>query len=170
MASINENRKLMVEQIARAKAELNEGTKYLKVQDNKGKQIMQAINNNAPLIDVSRYGMDAQHALPVLRNGVEAALKHKYQLHSDIGDVPKKTHRHYWRYSSKKEMQKTLDNTKKVFKEWLTLIDAAIKKPSKASLKRVENHWRQEVNVDSGASGTLYPLIVRSGEGQSSVI
>ena len=29
----------MVEQIARAKAELNEGTKYLKVQDKKGKTL-----------------------------------------------------------------------------------------------------------------------------------
>ena len=170
MGNIEKNRKLMVEQIARAKAELNEGTKYLKVQDKKGKQIMQAINNNAPLIDVSRYGMDAQNALPILRNGVQAALKHKYQLHPDIGDVPKQTHRHYYRYDSKKQMQKTLDNTKKVFKEWLALIDAAIKRPSKASLKRVENHWRQEANVDRGASGTLYPLIVKSGDGQSSII
>lgn len=170
MANIEKNRKLMVEQIARAKAELNEGTKYLKVQDKKGKQIMQAIDNNAPLINVSRYGMDAQHALPILRNGVQAALNHKYKLHPDIGDVPKKTHRHYWRYESKKEMQKTLDNTKKVFKEWLALIDAAIKKPSKASLKRVENHWRQEINIDRGADGTLYPLIVGSGDGQSSII
>ena len=160
----------MVEQIARAKAELNEGTKYLKVQDKKGKQIMQAIDNNAPLINVSRYGMDAQNALPILRNGVQAALNHKYKLHPDIGDVPKKTHRHYWRYQSKKEMQKTLDNTKKVFKEWLALIDAAIKRPSKASLKRVENHWRQEINIDRGADGTLYPLIVKSGDGQSSII
>ena len=170
MGNIEQNRKLMVEQIARAKAELNEGTKYLKVQDKKGKQIMQAIQQNAPLIDISRYGMDAQNALPVLKNGVKMAINHKYKLHSDIGDVPNQTHRHYWRYSSKKEMEKTLDNTKKVFKEWLTLIDAAIKRPSKASLKRVENHWRQEVNIDRGASGTLYPLIVKSGDGQSSVI
>ena len=170
MANINENRKLMVEQIARAKAELNEGTKYLKVQDKKGKQIMQTIYNNIDLVDVGRYGMDAQNALPVLKNGVKLAIKHKYKLHSDIGDVPKNTHRHYWRYDSKKQMQDTLDNTKKVFKEWLTLIDAAIKRPSKASLKRVENHWKEEVNIDRGASGTLYPLIFKSGDGQSSVI
>ena len=31
MGNIEQNRKLMVEQIARAKAELNEGKKYLKV-------------------------------------------------------------------------------------------------------------------------------------------
>jgi len=170
MANINENRKLMIEQIARAKAELNEGTKYLKLQDKKGKQIMQTIYNNIDLVDVGRYGMDAQNALPVLKNGVKLAIKHKYKLHSDIGDVPKNTHRHYWRYDSKKQMQDTLDNTKKVFKEWLTLIDAAIKRPSKASLKRVKDKWQNEIYVDSGARGTLYPLILKSGDGQSSVI
>ena len=170
MGNIEQNRKLMVEQIARAKAELNEGTKYLKVQDKKGRDIMQAIYNNATLIDVSRYGMDAQNALPVLKNGIKAALNHKYKLHPDIGDVPKNTHRQYYRFNSKKEMQNALDNTKKVFKEWLTLIDAAIKRPSKTSLKRVEDKWREEVYVDQGARGTLYPHIYKSGNGQTSFI
>ena len=170
MGNIEQNRKLMVEQIARAKAELNEGTKYLKVQDKKGKQIMQAIDNNGKMLDFSRYGMDIVNVLPVLRNGIKMALNHKYKLHTDIGDEPRKTHRHYYRFNSKKEMQNTLDNTKKVFKEWLTLIDAAIKKPSKASLKRVEDKWREDINIDAGTRGTLFAHIVQSGEGKSSFI
>lgn len=149
---------------------LNEGTKYLKVQDKKGKQIMQAIDNNGKMLDFSRYGMDIVNVLPVLRNGIKMALNHKYKLHTDIGDVPKKTHRHYYRFNSKKEMQNTLDNTKKVFKEWLTLIDAAIKRPSKASLKRVEDKWREDINIDAGTRGTLFAHIVQSGEGKSSFI
>ena len=181
MANINENRKLMVENMKKVKAQLSEGKKRLTVMDSKGHRIMQAIRNNGELVDVrteKKRGNFSKEdiptlvdaALPVLKNSIKAALSHKYTIHPDIADNPSDTHRDYYRFRSKKEIQDTLDKTMKGLKEMLVLIDAATKKPSYASLQRVGDLWWSMFREDAGPQGYLGSHIVDSGNRQSSFI
>ena len=181
MANINENRKLMVEQMKNLKSQLSEGKKRLTVNDTTGQRIMQAINNNYPLIhikmlkargefDKETIGETAEVMLPVLRNGIKAALNHKYTLHPDIDDVPSNTHKDYYRFKTKKEMQATLDKTIKGLKELLGLVEAAMKKTTIKSLTEIGNLCWELFNVDAGTAGYLGAHILDSGNRQSSFI
>lgn len=181
MANIEENRKLMVEQIARAKAELSEAKK-LKPKDTKGLRILQAIKNNYPLVDVKnrrRHGelkdkesiiKTAEAALPIIKNGITAALKHNYELHPDIVDNPTDTHKDYWRFDTKKDMQDTLDRTIGGLKELLGLVEKAIQKPSATSLQRVADLGHELLNVDAGHRGYLGARILSGQKDKSSII
>lgn len=181
MANIEQNRKLMVENMKKVRAQLSEGKKRLPVKDSTGQRIMQAIYNNGELVDVrtsKKRGEFSKEdiprlvdvALPVLKNSINAALNHKYTIHPDIADKPSDTHRDYYRFKSKKEIQDTLDKTMKGLKEMLGLIDAAMKNPSYASLERVGNLWWEIFRVDAGPQGYLGSHIVSSGNRESSFI
>lgn len=164
----------------RVRAQLSEGKKRLTVKDSTGQRIMQAIRTNGELVDVRTLKKRGQfekedipmlvNALPVLKNGIKAALSHKYIIHPDIADNPSDTHRDYWRFKSKKEIQDTLDKTMKALKELSDLADAAQKKPSVASLMRVGDLWWKIFREDAGADGYLGSHIVGSGNRQSSFI
>lgn len=181
MANINENRKLMVEQMNKIKAQLSEAKAKLPVKDEKGQRIIQAIRNNYPLIDVrtlkkrgefdkDEIGKTAEVILPVLRNGVKAALAHKYQLHPDIADKPSDTHKDYWRFNSKKQMQDSLDKTIKGLKELSVMIDSAMKKPSIAALTKIGDFCNELLWTDAGPNGYFGAHILKSGGQNSSFI
>jgi hypothetical protein len=174
-------RELMIENIKRVRAILSEGpNKRLQPSNNNGPRIMQAIETNVDLVDVRKmkkrgeFNADEvksriEAAGPVIKNSIKAALKFNYKLHPEIPDNPSSYHRDYYRFSTKSDIQKALDKTMVGLKELDKLVDAAMKKPSAASLQRVGDFW-SEMNRDAGSSGYLVSQIKNSGKGLSSFI